>query len=64
MNELERNEIADLVSKSMLQAWQLGQTYWAQADSESWSQNKKADDTQSKFQTLVDEVRAKILEPF
>ena len=53
MNE----DLQDLVSKAMRRAWQLGQTYWQQADSESYSQNKKADETQQKFDALVDEVR-------
>ena len=52
---------ADLVSKAMRRAWQLGQTYWQQADSEYTSQHRKADETQAKFQTLVDETRAAIL---
>jgi hypothetical protein len=56
MNE----ELQDLVSKAMRRAWQLGQTYWQQADSESYSQNKKADETQHKFDALVDEVREAI----
>ena len=33
-------------------AFQLGQTYWQQADSESYSQNKKADLTLAKFREL------------
>lgn len=52
---------ADAVSKALRRAWQLGQTYWQQADSESWSQNKKSDETQAKFQALVDETREAIL---
>ena len=52
---------ADLVSKAMRRAWQLGQTYWQQADSEYTSQHWKADETQAKFQALVDETRAAIL---
>lgn len=56
MNE----DIQDLVSKAMRKAWQLGQTYWQQADSESMSQWKKADITQAKFQQLADETRTAI----
>ncbi len=52
---------ADVASKALRRAWQLGQTYWQQADSESYSQNAKADVTQTKFQSLVDETRAAIL---
>ena len=53
----------DAVSKALRRAWQLGQTYWQQADSESYSQNAKADGTQAKFQALVDEIRAAVLVP-
>ena len=52
---------ADLVSKAMRRAWQLGQIYLQQADSEYTSQHRKADETQAKFQTLVDETRTAIL---
>lgn len=58
MNE----DLQDYVSKAMRKAFQLGQTYWAQADSEYWSQNKKADETMSRFHDLVDEVRNHIAE--
>lgn len=56
------DDIADVVSKAMRKAWQLGQTYWQQADSEYFSQNKKADETREKFRQLVDETRAAVLE--
>lgn len=48
----------DIVSKALGKAWELGQTYWYQADSESWSQNRKSEATQAKFHALVDETRA------
>ena len=53
MNE----DLQDAVSFAMRRAWLLGQTYWQQADSESYSQNKKSDETQKKFDALVDEIR-------
>ena len=56
----DSGDVEDTVSKALRRAWQLGQTYWQQADSESWSQNKKADETQAKFDMLVDETRAAI----
>ena len=56
MNE----DLQDAVSKAMLRAWKLGQTYCQQEDSESYSQNKKADETQKKFDALVDEIREAI----
>lgn len=47
----------DIASKALRRAWQLGQTYWQQADSEYASQHRKSDETYSKFQQLVDETR-------
>ena len=51
-------DLQDTVSKALRRAWQLGQTYWQQADSEYTSQHRKADETQGKFDTLVEETRA------
>lgn len=51
-------DVQDLVIKALRKAWQLGQTYWQQADSEYISQQSKSDVTQAKFQDLVDETRA------
>lgn len=48
--------LRETVLKAMNRAWHLGQTYWHQADSESYSQNRKSDDTRAKFLALVDEV--------
>lgn len=50
----------DIASKALRKAWQLGQTYWQQADSEYTSQHRKADETQAKFQQLVDDTRESI----
>ena len=55
-------DLQDSVTKALKKAFQLGQTYWMQADSESLSQNKKADETQAKFYELEDETRAAIRE--
>ena len=52
---------ADVASKALRKAWQLGQTYWQQADSEHTSQWRKAGETQVKFAELVDQTRAEIL---
>ena len=52
---------ADVASKALRKAWQLGQTYWQQADSEHASHWKKAGETQVKFAELVDRTRAEIL---
>lgn len=53
-------DVQDLASIALRKAWQLGQTYWQQADSEYYSQNKKSDDTFAKFQSLVEETRVAI----
>lgn len=50
--------VVDAVSKALRRAYSLGQTYWQQADSESYSQNKKSDETRAKFDALVDDTRA------
>lgn len=52
------DDLQDLVSKALRKAWQLGQTYWQQADSEYASQWKKADATQVAFNELVENTRA------
>jgi len=36
-------------------AFQLGQTYWQQADSESYSENKKSHETYELFSLFVDD---------
>ena len=57
----DMHDTADLVSKALRRAWQLGQTYWQQADSEYQSHWKKADATQATFDQLVEDTRAAIL---
>ena len=52
------DEQLDVVTKALRRAWSLGQTYWSQADSESYSQNRRADETQLAFQRLVEDTRA------
>lgn len=42
-----------VVEQALERAYQLGQTYWQQADSDSWTQNKKSDETQVHFNALV-----------
>ena len=51
------SDIADTLSKALRRAYSLGQTYWQQADSDSYAQNRRSDETQRKFDALVDEVR-------
>ena len=43
------------LGKLMRRAFNLGQTYWQQADSDSYSQNKKSDATLAAFNALVEE---------
>lgn len=49
------DDIADMATKNLQRAWQLGQTYWQQADSEYYSQNAKSEVTYAKFRQLCDE---------
>jgi hypothetical protein len=50
------DDTIDAVAKALRRAWQLGQTYWQQADSESLSQQRKSDVTQALFAGLEQEV--------
>lgn len=52
------DEQADAVSMALRRAWQLGQTYWQQADSDYISQHKKSEETQRKFEKLCDDTIA------
>ena len=56
-------DLQDVVSKALRRAWQLGQTYWRQADSDSYRQNKQSGETQAVFVKLVDETRAALAAP-
>lgn len=44
----------DAIRKALRRAFSLGQTYWQQADSESYKQNRLSDDTIAKFDELVE----------
>jgi len=50
-----REALADLVRKALNRAWHMGQNYWADADHESISRNRRADETRAKFEALVEE---------
>jgi hypothetical protein len=54
-------DLANAVHKAMRRAFNFGQTYWRQAGSESYSQNKKADETEAKFIGLADEITSAVL---
>lgn len=43
------NEIAGKVDEAMQRAFNLGQTYWQQADSQYASDNRKSEETRAKF---------------
>jgi hypothetical protein len=49
-------DAAAQVEKALKRAFNLGQIYWQQADSESYSQNRKSDETQQRFTALVGEI--------
>ena len=51
-------DLTDTVCKALRRSWHLGQTYWQQADSESFAQNKKAETTHAAFVALLDDTRA------
>ena len=51
MNE----DTAEAVSKALRLAWQLGQKYWQQADSDSYKQHARSAQTQAMFMDIVKE---------
>lgn len=52
-----REAFPEVVAKALRRAFNLGETHWRQSDSEYPSQHRKADDTATKFATLVEETR-------
>ena len=56
-----RQDAADIATIAMRKAWQLGQTYWQQADSDYTSHHRKAEATQVMFQALIDSTRNQIM---
>ena len=56
-------DLQDVVSKALRRAWQLGQTYWRQADSDSLADHRRSELTQESFGSLVDETRAALAAP-
>jgi hypothetical protein len=52
------DDTIDAVSKALRRAWELGQTYWQQADSDYWKQQDLSVGTQQKFEMLIDETSA------
>jgi hypothetical protein len=56
-----RQDAADIASIAMRKAWQLGQTYWQQADSDYVSHHRKAEATEVMFQALIDSARNQLM---
>lgn len=48
-------ETEDIISLALRKAFQQGQTYWQQADSESYVENRRSDLTYTKFCSLQEE---------
>lgn len=51
-------QLPELVAAALRRAYALGQTYWQQADSDSYAQMLRAEATSKKFEDLVAETRA------
>ena len=47
-----------LIEKALSRAFSLGQTYWQQADSDSWKENKKSSSTREDYNHLVQDTLA------
>jgi hypothetical protein len=53
-----RHQLAELAAlrtsrlSDLRRAWQLGQKYWQQADSQSYAENRRSDETRQKFDEL------------
>ncbi len=52
-----------MFEKALRRAFSMGQTYWQQADSESYSQNRKSVETIRKFGDFIDETLAALAPP-
>lgn len=52
------SELIERIEAALTKAFNLGKTYWQQADSESYKQNRLSDETHAKFLALKDECKA------
>ena len=52
----ENEAIILMINKSLDRAFVMGQNYWADADSESYSANKRSDVTRQKFKDMQAEI--------
>lgn len=50
-------DIAETLAKALRRAYSLGRLYWQQADSESYAENRRAGETNGKFEALIEETR-------
>jgi len=57
MTDITTN-LPEKVATAIKRAYALGQLYWQQADSESYSENAKSDTTRAKFGELLSEAEA------
>jgi hypothetical protein len=58
---MDKEDLADAVSKALNKAFSLGQTYCQQAESDSFAANKRSEQTQNRFDELVAQTRAQVL---
>ena len=57
-NEALKQSREDTIRDALTAAFNLGQVYWQQADSESIRANRKADETLARFHDLLDRTTA------
>lgn len=55
--------IEQTLRDALKRAWNLGQTYWQQADSDSYAENRRSDETRNKFQALMEDTIAQMAAP-
>jgi hypothetical protein len=48
----------DQLERALRRAFALGEVHWRQSDSESFSENRKVDETRAKFNALIAETIA------
>lgn len=61
MSDITTN-LPEEVATAIKRAYALGQLYWQQADSDSYKQNAKSDETRAKFDELLFQASANVQE--
>lgn len=56
-------EAREALKRALQRAFQFGQTYWMQADSESYSENRKAATTHAKYNEFVEQTLEALARP-